>query len=176
MTATSALTVDTKCGACSPFGNDDNASGVDTKREPWVRSGNDTIGFIRVRRRHLKGGHPEVRANPRYYRPQATISVSFDLVRAVRVGGKPRHEFVLGLGSQKNIEHNGHCWFWASAVGRMTRHGLHEPQRHRLVAEMIRKGAQVPSVAECEQHMAVWPAHQAALAEVNTAGRRVGDA
>jgi uncharacterized coiled-coil protein SlyX len=37
----------------------------------------------------------------------ATASASFDIVRAVRVGGKPRHVFVLGLGSQKDVETAG---------------------------------------------------------------------
>ena len=121
--------VDTKSKYVLTFGND---ALVDT--EPCVAFGNDAIGFIRVRRRKLKAGPPGT------WRAAATTSLSFDLVRAVRVNGQPRHKFVLGLGSQKNIERNLDRW-WACAIGRMTRHGLTELQQQRLIDEMIRKGA-----------------------------------
>jgi hypothetical protein len=66
----------------------------------------------------------------------------------VRVNGKPRHEFVLGLASQKdNVEQSDRCWFWVHAVRQMTEHGISEPQRHRLIIEMIRNGAKLPTSA-----------------------------
>jgi hypothetical protein len=111
--------------------------------------GNDTIGFIRVRKRKLKSGHPawrDVRGRV------ATISMSFDIVRAVRVDGKPRHEFVLGLGSLRDYNpRRGLVQFWIDAIRRMIKHGLTKEQRERFVAEMARKGARLPSDAQCEQ-------------------------
>jgi hypothetical protein len=56
--------------------------------------GNDNVGFIRVRRRSLTP----------YWEHSATASASYDIVRAVRIDGKPRHVFVLGLGSLKDVE------------------------------------------------------------------------
>jgi hypothetical protein len=129
--------VDIKVGSCEHFGNDTD---VDTKCCVDAEFGNDAgIGFIRVRKRKLKGGHG-------FYGKRATSSVSFDLVRAVRVDGKPRHEFLLGFGSQKDIECNHDlCRFWVHAIHRMTRHELAEEQRQRLISEMVRKGARLPT-------------------------------
>lgn len=78
----------------------DDASDVVTKHRDGGTFGNYRLGFIRLRKRSLKGYDPSWRE----YRPgvRATASTSFDLVRAVRVDGKPRHDFVLGLGSIKN--------------------------------------------------------------------------
>jgi hypothetical protein len=102
----------------------------------------------------------------------AMSSASFDLVKAVRVDGKPRHEFVLSFGSQKNadrsqaptlrqreIEDTDLCRFWVRATDRMIRHGLTRAQRRRLIAELIRKGARVPPVAAMQEHGADqrWP-------------------
>jgi hypothetical protein len=98
-------------------------------------------GFIRVRKRKLKG--------------LAASSMSFDLVRALRVNGKPRHEFVLGLGSQKDADHDwALCQFWVHAIQRMAKRGLAEDRRQRLIAEMVRKGARVPTIAQCEKFAA----------------------
>jgi hypothetical protein len=74
--------VDTKSRASATFGND---LGVDTKSTVSGTFGNYSIGFIRVHRRKLAG---------RNY-GRHTSSASYDLVRAVRVDGKPRHKFVL---------------------------------------------------------------------------------
>jgi hypothetical protein len=63
---------------------------------------------------------------------------------------------VLGLGSQKNDD-RGRAWFWASAVGRMVRHGLSEEQRRHFVEMMVRKGARLPTREEYEQYREVWP-------------------
>jgi hypothetical protein len=137
-----AASVDTKCPDGVTFGNDGN---VGTKREACVPFGND-IGFIRVRKRKLKGGHPD------WYRAhRATASMSFDLVRAVRIDGKPRHKFILGLGSQKS-DATGRmaAHLLVIAVGRMKAHGLDESQRRALLSELIRKGARRPTIADCE--------------------------
>ena len=107
------------------------------------------LGFIRVRKRKLKGAH-----QARYGRP-ITSSASFDVIRAVRVDGRPTHLFVLGLGSQKSIDPHGRCWFWIRAIHRMIRYGLTECQRYRLLAEMVRKGARLPGFA-------VWDERQSA--------------
>jgi hypothetical protein len=161
--------VDTKSEQFPTFGNDD-VGGVDTKSRPLVNFGNDGIGFIRVRKRKLKGGHPSVRERirewPGYYSERARESASFDLVRAVRVDGKPRHQFVLGLGSQKDRERQGLEWFWVRAIYRMAKHGLADDQRQRLIAEMVRKGARLPTLAKCEEHARIWPHDQSATNEI----------
>ena len=160
-----AETVDTKRSAVVTFGNDsaerpasgtfgNDASHVDTKHPAVVTFGNDTIGgFIRVRKRKLKGGHPDMRA----YRAAtggrlATVSMSFDLVRAVRVNGKPRHEFVLGLGSQKDVERykDADVTFWVHALESMQRHGFNEDQCRYLFGELIRRGARLPTAEQCQ--------------------------
>jgi hypothetical protein len=122
---------------------------VDTNLCQLAQTGNDAIGFIRVRKRMLKGRISRVVANPPPRRVSA--SASFDLVKAVRVNGKPRHVFVLGLGSQQADYNDGAlCWFWSRAVSRMVEHGLTEDQRARLIAEMVRKGARLPEISEYE--------------------------
>jgi hypothetical protein len=105
-----------------------------------------SCGFVRVRKRKLKGAGG-------WLGGLAMSSASFDLVKAVRVDGKPRHEFVLSFGSQKNadrsqaptlrqreIEDTDLCRFWVRATHRTIRHGLTSAQRQRLIAELIRKG------------------------------------
>jgi hypothetical protein len=142
--------VDTKYRGVDIFGND---SSVGTKRHTRVAFGNDAVGFIRVRKRKLK----DRRARNGML---ATASASsYDLVRAVRVNGKPRHAFVLGLGSLKDHEcAGGLVWFWVGAVRRMVRRGLAEYQRQRLLAEMARKGARLPTIAQCEIPARIFPA------------------
>ena len=137
-----AQAVDTKSPPAQRFGNDeastvgDTTAVVDTKDQCTSTFGNDnTLGFIRVRKRKLKGGHASVRSLPVFYGARATASESYDLVRAVRVDGKPRHVFVLGLGSLKTPERderNEIGQFWLLAIGRMVRHGLTDDQRQRL--------------------------------------------
>ena len=141
--------VDTKTEANVVFGND--RSGVDIKSPVDGTVGNDTIGFIRTRQRKIKGG-------PRHllkYRARngilATKSTSFDLVRAVRVNGKLRHQFVLGLGSQKDFERFCTESFWRKAIYRLNKHGLNKDQRKRLLIQMVRKGAKLPTIEECER-------------------------
>jgi hypothetical protein len=144
--------VDTKRFANATFGNDMD---VDTKHPAVVTFGNDTVGFIRVRKRKLKGGSPSTREyRAATGKPVATASMSFDLVRAVRVNGKPRHEFVLGLGSLRDYmrRESELVHFWLSAIFRLIDHGLAEEQRQRLIAEMVRKGARLPTEAQCEAY------------------------
>ena len=134
--------VDTKSAVGGKFGNDNGA--VDTNYQSAQTIGNDAkaVGFIRVRKRRLKGGHKGW---------AATESASYDVVRAVRVNGKPRHQFILGLGSQKHpVTGRMAAYFLLLAIGRMKRHGLTEAQRHTLLAELIRKGARRPTITECE--------------------------
>jgi hypothetical protein len=152
----------TKCRSGAKFGNDS----VDTKSHSRAAFGNDAIGFIRVRKRQLKGGHRDWRAYRAKKGMLETTSASYDLVRAVRVDGKPRHEFILGLGSQKDIEFNGFAWFWVHAIWRMTKHGLAEDRRQRLIAEMVRKGARLPTIAQCEEHARNWPRNQTMIGEL----------
>jgi len=142
--------VDTKPHQVRTFGNDGSAAA-----EVVTKTGQcypfDNYGFIRVRKRRLKAGDPNARTWRRYL---SLTSQSFDLVKAVRIDGKPRHKFVLGLG------------FWVRAVWRMIRHGLTPEQRRRLIAEMARKGARLPTTAECEKHRSSsWPG-AAAIAEI----------
>jgi hypothetical protein len=128
---------------------------VVTKKRNMRLLGNDA-GFIRVRKRKLKGGHPDWRAYRARQGSLATTSMSFDLVRAVRVNGKPRHEFILSLGSLKDYERHGVVWFWIDVVRRLTRHGLDADQRKRLAAEMVRKGARLPTADACNQYDRNW--------------------
>jgi hypothetical protein len=158
--------VDTKGRDGATFGNDGHAR-VDTKGLHAQTFGNDSIGFIRVRKRKLKGGHRDWRAYRAHQGILATTSRSFDLVRAVRVDGKPRHEFILGLGSQKDFDRkSADGWFWARALSGMAQYGLDEHQRTHLINELVRKGARVPTPAECEEHARDWPRTQAKMAEL----------
>jgi hypothetical protein len=97
-----------------------------------------TIGFIRVRRR------------PATFRGEG---LNYDIVRAVRVNGKPTHKYVLGLG----IYYKDHPMsFWRDAVERMTKHGLSKAQRQHFVAACVRKGARLPTRAECKKQEQSW--------------------
>jgi hypothetical protein len=123
----------TKSSVNATFGNDGD---VVTKVTAGESFGNYRLGFLRTRKRNLKGG---------LWR-KFTSSTSFDLVRATRIDGKPRHQFVLGLGSLKDkMEDRALSWFWLRALWRMKRHGLDPEQRHALAKEMIRKGATLPT-------------------------------
>lgn len=145
----------TKHSDVETFGND--APPVVTKLPASATFGNDTIGFVRVRKRRLKGGHRDWRACRAQKGMLATTSSSFDLVKAVRVDGKPRHLFVLGLGSQKDHEREGAlAWFWVRAIRRMTQHGLTATQRRQLGGEMVRKGARLPTLAQCREWRGGW--------------------
>jgi hypothetical protein len=88
-----------------------------------ARLGTKNIGFVQGGR-VLKGG---------------STAVSFDLLRSVWVDCKPRHEFVLTLGSQRSDRDDAR--FWQRAIERMVAHGLSAQQLQRLVGEIIKKGA-----------------------------------
>jgi hypothetical protein len=122
-----------------------------------------TIGFVRVRRRVLKGGnYRDIYYTKRAYAGRATASTSYDIVRAERVDGKPRHRFVLGLGSLKeprirdpedDPRIRDHYYvrevnlprFWANAFRRMRLYGLDESQRRHIANQMLHKGAPLPT-------------------------------
>lgn len=104
--------------------------------------GNYGLQFVRVRKRALKGGHSE----SRWWRARdgilASSATSFDVVRAVRVNGKPRHQFVFGLGSLKDKRRSYELpWFWYKAFRNMRWVGLNVEQRRALANELMRKGA-----------------------------------
>jgi hypothetical protein len=85
------------------------------------------IGFVRVRKRALKDGGS---------------AVTFDLLRSLRIDGKPTNKFVMTIGTQRSDRDDPR--FWPRAVARMVAHGLPAQQRQRLVEEMVRKGAKPP--------------------------------
>jgi hypothetical protein len=101
-----------------------------------------SLGFIRVRRRTFSASYP-----------QKLGAASYDLVRAVRIDGKPRHTFILGLGSLRDErpERGKHSLmdFWTSAITRMQHHGLGKLQRQQLAEAMVRKGVPLPSSDQC---------------------------
>jgi|SRR6516162_2090521 len=95
--------------------------------------------FIRLRhRRNLKG--------------VATASASYDVVETVRVDGKPRHRFLLGLGSLKQ-PHDEHdlMRFWLHAIARMNRSNLDNKQCRNLMHGLVRKGVPTPTAKQCEE-------------------------
>src|SRR6516225_7304199 len=105
-----------------------------------------TIGFIRVRNRKLSPRSPE----KVWGTVRPTAAASYDIVRAVRVNGKPRHEFVLGLGTRGNNDTSrDNVWFWMGALERMIEHGLTKAQRDHFVSALVRKGVAIPSSKEC---------------------------
>ena len=109
---------------------------------------NDIAMFVRVRRRTLKGGHPEWREYRERTGSIVKASASYDVVRAVRVNGKPRHKFVCGLGSIKqNGNPRDHERFWTSALCRMIRAGLSPASRSKIIKLAIAKGAPTLSVS-----------------------------
>jgi hypothetical protein len=104
----------------------------------------NTIGFIRVRKRKLSRG---------WY--GGTASASYDIVRAVRINGKPRHKFVLGLGTQENSDGTANVVsFWPKAIHRMKKHGIRRSKREQFILACVRKGARLPTKVECERQWA----------------------
>jgi hypothetical protein len=103
-------------------------------------------GFIRVRRRN--------------FYPSRFGAAGYDVVHAVRINGKPRHTFVLGLGSlrDKRPERGKYSLtdFWVGAIERMKRHGLDEQERRQLADAVTRKGVPLPSVEQCRWHKLAW--------------------
>src|SRR5262245_10085365 len=91
-------------------------------------------GFVRKRKRTTKG---------------RGVVLDYDIVRAVRINGQPRHKCVFSLGTfygQQPI------WFWMNAVERMTKAGLSKAQRQYFIAACVRKGARLPTQQECHEY------------------------
>jgi hypothetical protein len=141
-----------KSSARRPFGNDEVSRceamhaelDVVTKSARPRAFGNDAH-FVRVRRRKLNGCQ-------HHHGRIITASSSFDVVRAVRINGKPRHKFLFGLGSLKEPTAVwALLWFWSDALRRMNDHGLDQRQRLRLIDALVRKGVPKPPLAECER-------------------------
>jgi hypothetical protein len=119
------------------------------------RSVDDTFGndacFIRVRHRKLKGGggDPGWREYMIEQGERALVSASYDVVRAVRIDGKPRQKFLCGLGSIKQDKrHNALSW-WRGAICRMMRAGFNPEQRRRIIIQAAAKGVPLPSRDDC---------------------------
>ena len=97
-----------------------------------------TTGFIRVRRRKLKPKYEWYTPSRGMYAgisrkreiPNSAVEVlNYDLVRAVRINGQPRHKFVLGFGSPASAsngmgERRGITFFWMHSFDRMEEHGF----------------------------------------------------
>jgi hypothetical protein len=116
-------------------------------------------GFIRVRR-HLWASRW----------PDKIGSRGYDLVRSVRINGKPTHKFVLSLGSLKDERPERGKYslteFWITAIKRMQYHGLDKAQRYHLAQAVMRKGVSLPSPEQCRWHKLAWPLLVASLDEV----------
>jgi len=121
-----------------------------------------TSGFIRVRKRKLYGrAHWVVSRRSktgyvkRYDRAVPLPAASYDIVRAVRLNGKPTHKFVLTLGTLRQYSQTERTIeFWTGAVRRMAQHGLSKEQRKHFVLACVRKGAQLPTLADCKDFRA----------------------
>jgi hypothetical protein len=100
----------------------------------------ETVGFIRVRKRKLK---PD-------YLGRIRESVSYDLVRAVRINGKPRHKFVLGFGSPVSRYYDSAVPFWGRVFARTAHHGFSKPQQFQIADQLRRKNIPLPTVKECK--------------------------
>jgi hypothetical protein len=128
----------------------------------------ETVGFIRVRRRKLKPQY-------QWYTPKrgryagisrkvenheyANESRSYDLVRAVRINGQPRHKFVLGFGSPKSRwipESMAIPAFWTRSFARMEKHGFNKEQRFAIAEMLASKGIPLPTVKECRKEKVKW--------------------
>ena len=79
------------------------------------------------------------------------MSLTFELVRAVRIDGKPRQQFLLSLGSLRYQRGSKLVWFWVHAIILMRRGGLDLHQRRNLGDQIHRKGAPLPTAAECDE-------------------------
>src|SRR5262245_38439851 len=140
------MSVVSKSRVDAPFGND---ADVVSKTAPCAAFGNDTAMFVRVRHRTLNGHHMR---NGQWI----TKSTSFDVVRAVRINGKPRQKFLFGLGSLKEPVSQLH-WFWWHAMCRLNRNISDKRQRQRIIDAMVRKGAPPFSRDQVDYFVKGWP-------------------
>jgi len=118
-----------------------------------------TVGFIRVRKRKLKPKFRWYKKDKGRYagmyrqvkdKDAPTQSFSYDLVRAVRINGEPRHKFVLGFGSPVGRWYNDIVPFWVRAFGKMGRHGFTKEQQFQIADQLRRKDIPLPTVKECK--------------------------
>jgi hypothetical protein len=117
-----------------------------------------TVGFIRVRKRKLKPKYRWSKSKDKWgchykiWDKSALVSLSYDLVRAVRINGQPRHKFVLGFGSPASrymSERRGITFFWMHSFDRMEEHGFPREQRFHIAEMLACKGIPLPTVKEC---------------------------
>jgi hypothetical protein len=119
-----------------------------------------TVGFIRVRKRKLKPkfrwskGTDKGGCRYKIWDKTAPTSLSYDLVRAVRINGQPRHKFVLGFGSPASAskgmgERRGITFFWMHSFDRMEEQGFPREQRFHIAEMLACKGIALPAVKEC---------------------------
>lgn len=124
-----------------------------------------TVGFIRFRRRKLKPkfrwskGKDKWGFRYKIWDKAAPVSLSYDLVRAVRINGQPRHKFVLGFGSPVSVskcvgERRVITFFWMHSFDRMEEHGLPKEQRFHIAEMLAGKGIPLPTVKECRTEKA----------------------
>lgn len=154
--------VSKSAGACA-FGNDEletvksKAAAFDVVSKGAARRpfGNDVAVFVRVRKRKLKMKWVHGRRRNICYRCKRfdnlpTVSASYDVVRAVRINGKPRQKFIAGLGSlQTPISTWGLLWFWRDALAKIQI--FSERQRSSIFAGLIRKGVGTVTKADCQE-------------------------
>jgi hypothetical protein len=142
---------------------------VDTKSAANCAFGN--YGFIRVRRRKLKGGPIDWREFRARHGHLVTNARSFDLVRSVRIDGKPRQKFLLGLGSIKeHADDRALCFFWSRVIFRLNKYGIAEDRRREIINEMADKGAQLPARKERKRFSEGWrdyPDYGEAMSELS---------
>jgi hypothetical protein len=113
-----------------------------------------TVGFIRVRKRKLKPkyrwskGKDKWGCHYKIWDKRVPESVSYDLVRAVRINGQPRHKFVLSFGSPVSRWDNSTIGFWVRAFAGMARHGFTQDQQFQITEKLKRKGISLPTVKD----------------------------
>jgi hypothetical protein len=115
-----------------------------------------TVGFIRVRKRKLKPKYRWSKSKDKFgchykiWDKSAPTSLSYDLVRAVRINGQPRHKFVLGFGSPVSRWNESVVPFWGRVFQRTAKHGFTKDQQFAIADQLKRKGIPLPTVKECK--------------------------
>jgi hypothetical protein len=140
-----------------------------------------TVGFIRVRKRKLKPKYRWYTPSTGRYAgisrkvqiPDSTVeSVSYDLVRAVRINGEPRHKFVLGFGNFTSRWNKSVEPFWVRSFSKIERHGFTKDQRFEIAEKLKRKGIPLPTVKECKEAKAKQIEWNAAYPDFSTPPER----
>jgi len=118
-----------------------------------------TTGFIRVRRRKLKPKYEWYTPSRGMYAgisrkreiPNSAVEVlNYDLVRAVRINGQPRHKFVLGFGSPVSKWSDSTVGFWMRVLEGTASHGFTKDQQFQVADQLRRKGIPLPTLKECK--------------------------